>query len=85
MIYRNLAVFLSRCKQNNVKLNPDKVKFKQDTVPFIGHLVTKEGLCVDPEKVRAVLEMPVPKDATAVQCLLGFTQSFYFVYHIIQM
>ena len=71
---RNLAALLSRCEQSNVKLNPDKIKFKQDTVPFIGHLATKEGLRVDPEKVRAVLEMPVPKDVTAVQRLLGFTQ-----------
>ena len=71
---RNLAALSSRCEQSNVKLNQDKVKFKQDTVPFIGHLATKEGLCVDPEKVRAVLEMPVPKDVTAVQRLLGFTQ-----------
>ena len=71
---RNLAALLSRCEQSNVKLNPDKIKFKQDTVPFIGLLATKEGLRVDPEKVRAVLEMPVPKDVTAVQRLLGFTE-----------
>ena len=80
---RNLAALLSRCEQSNVKLNPDKVKFKQDTVPFIGHLATKEGLCVDPEKVRVVLEMPVPKDVTAVQrLLLNILASFYLVYQM---
>ena len=45
---RNLAALLSRCEQSNVKLNPDKIKFKQDTVPFIDHLATKEGLRVNP-------------------------------------
>ena len=79
---RNLAALLSRCEQSNVKLNPDKVKFKQDTVPFIGHLATKEGLCVDPEKVRVVLEMPVPKDVTAVRLLLNILASFYLVYQM---
>ena len=36
---KNLAELLSKCEQSNVKLNPDKVKFKQDTVLFIpfGH------------------------------------------------
>lgn len=71
---RNLKELLSRCEQSNVRLNPDKIQFKQDKVPFIGHVATKEGLCVDPEKVRAVLEMPIPTDVAAVQRLLGFTQ-----------
>ena len=34
----------------------------------------KDGLCVDPHKVQAVLEMPPPRDISAIQCLLGLTQ-----------
>ena len=43
-------------------------------VPFIGHVVTDEGLCVDPSKVRAISEMPPPTDVAAIQRLLGMTQ-----------
>ena len=40
-------------------------------VPYIGHLLTREGLRVDPKKVEAIEKMPAPKDAKAVQRLLG--------------
>ena len=40
-------------------------------VPYIGHLLTREGLRVDPKKVEAIEEMPAPNDAKAVQRLLG--------------
>ena len=55
---RKLEGLLSRCGQYNVKLNPDKIQFNQNKVPFIGHGATNEDLCVDPKKVRAVLEIP---------------------------
>ena len=71
---KNLGGLLSRCEQHNVKLNPDKIQFKKDKVPFIGHVATKDGVCVDPVKVQAVLEMPIPEDVAAVQRLLGFAQ-----------
>ena len=41
-------------------------------VPFIG--ATSEGLCVDPAKVAAISEMPVPANVAAVQRLLGMVQ-----------
>ena len=43
-------------------------------VPFIGHMATDHGLCVDPAKVQAIKGMPTPKDVTAVQRLLGLAQ-----------
>ena len=71
---KNLGELLSRCKQHDVKLNPDKVQFKRDKVPFIGHVASKDGLCIDPEKVKAIVEMPAPQDVAGIQRLLGFAQ-----------
>ena len=65
---------MQRCEEHNVKLNPDKVQFKQDKVPFIGYVATKDGLCVDPKKVKVILEMPVPTDVAGVQQLLDSIQ-----------
>lgn len=36
-------------------------------VPFMGHLIITEGLKPDPEKLKAVLEMPTPTDVTGIQ------------------
>ncbi len=43
---RNLKAFLERACEGNLRLNADKLKMTQ--VPYIGHLLTREGLRVDP-------------------------------------
>ena len=57
-----------------MKLNPDKIKLLIQKVPFIGHVATDRGLCVDPHKVQAITDMPPPTDVAAVQRLLGLAQ-----------
>ena len=71
---KNLHMFLPRCIERNIHLNPAKTRLRLPEVPFIGHVATADGLCVDPKKVRAIAEMPPPKDVTAVQRLLGLVQ-----------
>ena len=73
---KNLEAFLLRCEERGIRLNADKVKLWKKEVPFIGHVATGEGLCVDPSKVRAIIEMPPPKDVAAMQRLLGLAQYF---------
>ncbi|KAL9960086.1 hypothetical protein ACROYT_G033491 [Oculina patagonica] len=74
----NLIALLERAREVNLKLNPKKLKLRLSKVPFIGHLLTPGGVKPDPEKVRAVQEMPNPDGRTnaeevkAVQRFLGF-------------
>ena len=44
-------------------------------MPYVGHLITAEGLKIDPQKVKAVDEMPEPKTKEDVKRLLDFVQS----------
>ena len=71
---RSLRAFLQRCEERNLKLNDQKLKLRMQEVPFIGHVATADGLCVDPSKVQAIMEMPPPDDVIAVQRLLGLAQ-----------
>ena len=71
---RNLGALLDRCEQRGIKLNPNKVQLRRKEVPFIGHVATGEGLCVDPAKIKAIKEMPAPTDVPGVQRLLGMVQ-----------
>ena len=70
----NLEAFLKRCEERNLKLKNEKLKLRQPQVPFIGHVATPEGLCVDPHKAQAIQDMPVPQDVAGVQRLLGLAQ-----------
>lgn len=71
---KNLLAFLSRCEERNVHLNPDKLKLRQSEVLFIGHIATDKVLKVDPAKVPAMVDMPLPTDKLGVQRLLGLAQ-----------
>lgn len=70
---RNLLQLMQRCKEKNIKLNKEKVKLRSKEVPFMGHVITSEGLKADPEKIRAVQEMPTPTDVAGVRRFIGFT------------
>jgi len=47
-----------------------------EEVPLIGHYATNSGLKVHPDKVRAILEMPRPKD---VKSLLRFNGTVQYL------
>ena len=63
-----------RCAERGIRLNNSKVNLRKTEVPFIGHVATDKGLCVDPTKVQAISEMPQPTDVAGVQRLLGMVQ-----------
>ena len=60
------------CREQKVKLNKDKMKLCLDQVPYIGQLPTSQGLKPDPEKVKAIVEMPKPSEVAGVRRFIGF-------------
>ena len=50
-----------------------------DEVAFLGHIVNRDGISIDPEKIRAVLEWPQPTIVTEVRSfirLAGYYRRF---------
>ena len=68
---KNLTSLLEKCRTLGIKLNKDKAELRKTKI-FLGHLVTKDGLQVDPEKLEAVREMPKPQDVEGVRRFCGF-------------
>lgn len=58
----------------NFKLNKSKVEFRVPEVRYVGHLITNSGIKVDPEKVRAIVDMPALKDVSGDERILGVVQ-----------
>ena len=53
----------------NMKLNPSKCIFGVTARKFLGFMVSQRGIEVNPEKVRAILELEPPRTVKAVQSL----------------
>ena len=62
---------LQRLQDEGLTLNNEKCKFAVDKVMFLGHIVSAQGIEADPGKIRAITEMPVPKDAADVKRFVG--------------
>ena len=55
-----LRQVLNRACEVNLKFNAKKCRIRQKEAPYVGHVLSKEGLTPDPEKIRAVQEMQPP-------------------------
>lgn len=67
-----LQALMERCREVKLRLSLKKLQFKVTEVKFHGHILSCAGLKPDPEKVRAIMDMPNPTDAKGVQRLIGF-------------
>ena len=65
----NLTKVLEKIESVGLTLN-DKCEFNKRSIKFIGHIIDGEGVRVDPEKVRAIKEMPVPQNVSDVRRFL---------------
>lgn len=68
---KHLHNFLQRCKDKGVSLNKNKMKHNVPSLTFMGHKITKNGLEVDEEKVRAINEYPKPSNVSELRTFLG--------------
>ena len=69
---KKLLKLLERCRSHGVALNPEKLKLRRKRVTFMGHELTNKGINMDPEKAKAILEMPRLTNVEEVQRLSGF-------------
>ncbi|GKA70690.1 reverse transcriptase domain-containing protein [Tanacetum coccineum] len=56
-------------KKVNMKLNPKKFSFGMEEGKFLGYIVTSEGIRANPEKAKAVVNMPSPSNLKQMQWL----------------
>ena len=59
--FEALDKFLERAKKYNLRLNSKKCVFGVTFRKLLGHIVSQKGIEVDPDKVKAIREMHIPK------------------------
>lgn len=50
--------------------------FARNSVEYLGHVVSKDGIQPNPDKIRAVTEFPVPKNTKGVRSFLGLANYY---------
>jgi len=67
---------LKRMKENNLYVKPEKCKWKVIEVDFLGVVIEPDGIKIEKEKVKVVLEWPVPKSVKDIQKFLGLANYY---------
>jgi hypothetical protein len=68
---RHVRTVLDILLQHRLFVKRSKCSFATDSVAYLGHVISADGVSMDPEKVRAVADWPAPRSARAVRGFLG--------------
>ena len=68
----NLDKVLTIITKRGLKLKKEKCNFFQKEISYLGHIVSKNGISTDPEKVNCIKNWPLPKTCKEVLSFLGF-------------
>jgi len=74
---QNLGKVLDIVEKNGLRLKKEKCKFFMDEVEFLGYSINAEGVKPIPEKVKAILNAPVPQNTGQVRSFLGMVQYYH--------
>jgi transposase InsO family protein len=69
----HLEKVLAVLQEHKLYVGLDKCTFGVEEMEFLGHIVGKDGIKVDPKKVEAVKDWPTPRTVKEVRSFLGFT------------
>jgi len=72
-----VAEVIRRLEENDLYIKPEKCRWKVREVEFLGVVIRLEGIKMEKEKVKGVLEWPTPKCVKDVQKFLGLVNYYH--------
>ena len=72
-----IALVFDCLKEFNLKIKLERSYFFQSNVLFLGHLLLKDGILPNPEKVKKVKDWPTPQSAKEVHSFLGLASYYH--------
>ena len=73
----HLRIVLQTLKENKLYAKFSKCEFYKDKIQSLGHIISEKGLAVDPKKIKAIKEWPVPTYVSVVRSFMGISGYYY--------
>ncbi|XP_070023124.1 uncharacterized protein [Nicotiana sylvestris] len=70
----HLRAVLKTLQQHQLYAKFSKCEFWLESVAFLGHLISGDGIMVDPQKIAAVKNCPIPTTPTEIRSFLGLKE-----------
>ena len=68
---KHLRQIFITCRKYGISLNPKKSLFGLEEGKLLGHIISKDGIRIDPDRIQAILQMPHPRNVKELQGFLG--------------
>jgi hypothetical protein len=72
----HLRMVLQRLREHQLYAKLSKCEFWINEVLFLGHIINKDGLAVDPKKVADILNWKAPTDARGIKSFIGMARYY---------
>lgn len=73
---RHVRAVLCRLLENSLFVKAEKCEFHAESVSFLGYIIAKDSMKMDPAKVTAVMDWPGPETRKQLQRFLGFASVY---------
>ena len=67
----HLSLVLSQFRKYTLYVKMEKCEFAQQEIKFLGHLVSKNQVRMDPKKVQAIVDWQAPRHVKDLRSFLG--------------
>jgi hypothetical protein len=67
----HLTQIFERCRKYGIYLNPKKTIFRVEEGKLLGHIISKDGIHIDPECIKEISQLPLPHNKKAMQYFFG--------------
>lgn len=72
----HLRLVLTKLREHGLYASVNKCLFNQDSVPFLGFIISSKGMTMDPDKLATIRDWPMHKNIRKLRRFLGFA-NFY--------
>jgi hypothetical protein len=73
----HIDAVLTKLTENNLFAKLTKSDFCKEQLKWLGHIITREGVKMDPSKVQKILDWPTPKSSKELQSFIGLCGFFH--------
>ena len=86
----HLTLTLQLLREHQLYAKLSKCDFCRDRIQYLGHIISKQGISIDPEKIEAIMNWPTPRNVMDVRSFMGlagyykrFIEGFSKVSHLV--